>query len=127
MHDQNRTGGMAGGSPLIGIALTFLAAPVRRSNAPRDLLPRGGEANLGHLLPKKAEHRFSRSGLLLMGMKTELIESEQEMPSAREKTQQRTAPPSLNPVNVAEISSYDRFLRQFRDSTRTHDDSPLND
>jgi hypothetical protein len=93
---------------------------------PRDPCQEVG-ANLGHLLPKKAERRFSRPGLLLMGMKTELIESEQEMPSARENTRQRTAPPSLNPVNVAEIFSYDRFLRQSWDSTRTHDDSPLND
>jgi hypothetical protein len=111
---------MAGGSPLIGIALTFLAAPVRRSNAPRDPFQEEG-ANLGHLLPKKAERRFSRSGLLLVDMRTELIELEQE------NTQQRAVPPSIHPDNTAEISSHDRFLGQFRDLTRTHNDSPLND
>jgi len=117
---------MAGGSPLIGIALTFLAAPVRRSNAPRDPFQEEG-ANLGHLLPKKAERRFSRSGLLLVDMRTELIELEQEKPSVEENTQQRAVPPSIHPDNTAEISSHDRFLGQFRDLTRTHNDSPLND
>jgi hypothetical protein len=84
-------------------------------------------ANLCHFLPKDVGHRFSLSGLLLAGMKIELIDLEQETASAGENKRPRPARLALEPVNNPEITPQQRLLRQLLDFTRSHEYSPLNE
>ena len=83
-------------------------------------------ANCGQLLPKGVEREFALSGLLLISMKTELIELEEKSLSAGE-TCPRSTRVEIEWPNNAEISLHERLSGQFWEFAPTHEYSALND
>jgi hypothetical protein len=60
-------------------------------------------------------------------MKTELIDLGHEADLGGELAWKRSKPPAPKPVNEAPISPQERLLREYWESMRSHEYSPLND